>query len=63
MMLCIWSILLPISGFPDGSATKTLACNAGDLSWIPGWDPGIGKIPWGRAWQPTLVLLPREFQG
>ena len=22
-----------------------------------------GKIPWSRAGQPTLVFLPREFQG
>ena len=23
----------------------------------------VGKIPWRRAWQPTLVLLPGESQG
>ena len=23
----------------------------------------VGKIPWRRAWQPTLVLLPGEFHG
>ena len=23
----------------------------------------IRKIPWRRAWQPTLVILPREFHG
>ena len=23
-----------------------------------GFDPGIGKIPWRRAWQPTPVFLP-----
>jgi len=22
----------------------------------------IGKFPWRRAWQPTLVFLPEEFQ-
>ena len=21
----------------------------------------VGKIPWKRKWQPTLVFLPREF--
>ena len=38
------------------------------LSWLrihlqggrPGFDPWVGKIPWRRKWQPTLVLLPRE---
>ena len=23
----------------------------------PGFDPWVGKIPWRRAWQPTLVFL------
>ena len=26
----------------------------------PGFDPWVGKIPWRRAWQPTLVFLPGE---
>ena len=32
-------------GFPGGSAGKEPACNAGDLSWIPGFgrSPGEGK--------------------
>ena len=25
-----------------------------------GFDPGVGKIPWRRAWQPTPVFLPGE---
>ena len=24
------------------------------------FDPWIGKIPWQRSWQPTLVFLPGE---
>ena len=28
--------------------------NAGDIRRL---DPQIGKIPWRRAWQPTLVFL------
>ena len=24
------------------------------------FDPWVGKIPWIRAWQPTLVFLSRE---
>ena len=23
----------------------------------------VGKIPWRRAWQPTSVSIPEEFQG
>ena len=26
----------------------------------PGFDPWVGKIPWRRAWQSTLVFLPGE---
>ena len=29
----------------------------------PRFDPWVGKIPWKREWQPTLVLLPGEFHG
>ena len=28
-----------------------------------GFDPWVGKIPWRRAWQPTLVFLPGEAHG
>ena len=29
-------------------------------TWV---DPWVGKIPWRRAWQPTLVVLPGESNG
>ena len=38
---------------------KESTCNEGNVSSIPGW----GKIPWGRAWQPTPVFLPGESHG
>ena len=25
------------------------------------FDPWVGKIPWGREWQPTPVFLPEKF--
>ena len=28
-----------------------------------GFDPGVGKIPWRRKWQPTLVFLPGKSHG
>ena len=28
-----------------------------------GFNPWVGKIPWRRAWQPTLVFLPGESHG
>ena len=27
------------------------------------FDPWVGKISWKRAWQPTPVFLPGEYQG
>ena len=26
-------------------------------------DPWVGKMPWRRAWLPSLVFLPGEFHG
>ena len=39
-------------GFPGGTVVKNLPAN-----------PGSGKIPWSRKWQPAPVLLPGKFQG
>ena len=46
-------------GFPGGASGKEPAC------WCRrhnrrGFDPGVGKIPWRRAWQPTSEFLPGE---
>ena len=50
-------------GFPGGSEVKASASNAGNPDSIPGFDPWVGKIPWRRKWQPTLVFLPGETHG
>ena len=41
------------------SDSKEFACNVRD----PGFELWVGKIPWGRKWQPTPVFLPGEFHG
>ena len=47
-------------GSSGGSDGKESACNAGDLSSIP----GLGRlIPWRRERQPTSVFLPGKSQG
>ena len=38
-------------------SSKEFTCNSGDLG-RHGFDSGVGKIPWRRAWQPTPVFLP-----
>ena len=41
---------------------KNLPANAGGPKRC-GFNPSVGKIPWRRAWQPTLVFLPGESHG
>ena len=48
-----------LKGFPGSSDGKESARNLGDQ----GLDPWVGKIPWRREWQPTLVFLSGEFHG
>ena len=47
-------------GFPGGAIDKEPACQCKRLKRHM-FDPWVGKIPWRRAWQPTLVFLPGEF--
>ena len=59
-------IYLPISSDPGGSGGKDSACNARDHLQCRGWcgfDPWVRKIPWRRAWQSTVVLLPGKSHG
>ena len=44
---------------PYRSVGKEFACSVGD----PGFDPWVGKTPWGRKWQPTPVSLPGKSPG
>ena len=46
--------LVKESGLTDGFLNNIL--DKGSL-------PGLGKIPWGREWQSSQVLLPGEFHG
>ena len=49
-------------GFPGGTGGKEHTCQC--RRWKRrGFDPWVGKIPWRRAWQPTLVFLPGESHG
>ena len=47
--------------FPDGTVVKNLPANAGDTR--HGFDPWVRKIPWGRKWLPTPVVLLGNFHG
>ena len=49
-------------GFPGGASCKEPTCQYRRHKWR-GLDPWVRKIPWKRAQQPTLVLLPGESHG
>jgi len=51
-----------MSGFPGGWVDKESACISGDAGRCE-FDPQAGKIPWRRAWQPTLVFFSGESHG
>ena len=41
---------------------KNLPANTGEVR-DGGSNPGLGRNPWSRAWQPTPVLVPGESHG
>ena len=49
-------------GFPGGASDKEPACQCRRLK-RHHLDPWVGKIPWRRKWQPTVVFLPGESHG
>ena len=54
-----FSLLNLQKGLPTWLSGKESACQCRRH----GFDPWVGKIPWSRKWQPTLVLLPGESHG
>ena len=49
-------------GFPKGASRQEPACQFRRPK-RPGFNPWVGKIPWRKAWQPTLVFLLQESHG
>ena len=48
-------------GFPGGASGKEPTCQCRRNKSL-GFNLWVKKIPWRRAWQPTPVFLPGEFQ-
>ena len=46
-------------GLPRGHSGKKPTCQCRRC----GLNPWVGKIPWRRKWQPTLVFLPEKSHG
>ena len=51
--------LVSKTGSPGGTNGKESAYQCKGHK-RPRFDPWVGKIPWRRKWQPTLVFLPGE---
>jgi len=49
-------------GFQGGASGKKPACQCKSSKRL-GFNSWVGKIPWRRAQQPTLVFLPGESHG
>ena len=50
-------------GFSGGSVVKNLPVKAGDEGKSLKFGPWVGKIPWRRKQQPTLVFLLGKSHG
>ena len=68
--LTMWPLNLePGPWLPTWSVSNSLGLIAQMVKKIclqcgrPGFHPWVGKMPWRRAWQPTLVFLPGESHG
>ena len=58
----VWAHVYNCVGFPDSDRGKEPTCQPRRRTRC-GFDPWVGKIPWRRAWQPTLEFLPWESRG
>ena len=47
-------------GLPQWLSNKESSCNVGDAEDV-GSVPGVGRSPWRKKWQPTLVFLPGGY--
>ena len=62
LLLAVQFITLKLMGFPGGSAGKEPTCPCRRCKSC-GFNSWVGKVPWRRKWQPTLVFLPGESHG
>ena len=56
------SICAYIHGFPGSACSNESACQCRKCK-RHRFDSCVGKIPWSRKWQHTLVFLPGKFHG
>ena len=49
-----WGAISQTLGFPGGASGKESACQSRRCK-KGGFDPWVGKIPWRRKWQPSIL--------
>ena len=59
--IAVLTYLLGFRGFPGGASGKEPTCQCRRQK-RHRFNPWVWKVPWRRAWQPTPVFLPGEFQ-
>ena len=62
LFICLLVCSFRFKGFPGGARGKEPACQCRRCK-RPRFDPWVGKIPWRRVQQLTLVFLPGESHG
>ena len=61
-LFCIFFSIMVYISFPHGAAIEKTPANTRDAGdW--GFGPWVGKIPWRKKWQRTLVFLPGKLHG
>ena len=50
-------------GFLGGTVVKNLPASAVDSRVVCSVPDLVGKIPWSRKWDPTLVFMPGKLHG
>ena len=62
MLLALFFFKYSTEYFPRCRSGKESICPCRRCKRL-GFDPWVGKIPWGRKWQPTPVFLPGKSHG
>ena len=60
--LLVFKAPMELGGLPRWCAGKESACQFRRHKRHE-FDTWVGKIPWGRKWQPTPLFLPGKFHG
>ena len=58
----VWHLIISTTCYYRASQVTQMVKNLPAMQETQ-FNPWVGRIPWRRKWQPTLVFLPEEFHG